>query len=271
MPTSDSSEPLETPLHFSSVAELTRALVKWRTDHDNEPPPAAAFYEQGNLKKSQTYTRVAMHDGNEIGEIKMFKIDTTSSGWLLEHFDGTCIYLKSCDPGLKPLQPSAKRAYWYQAWLGEDHGWSQSTLFSTPGRKLKDAASTLDLGGKRLPRSASPDSSIVTYRDQSQSQEEYRPESSNATEGRRGLPKNNPDQFGYIVGTSKHKYRAQEMVKSGRLAVARVPCSRCTLKEIQCFITQADKACLLCVSDGRGASDCRGVDPDAEVARYEDI
>ncbi|MCJ1250672.1 hypothetical protein MMC30_007900 [Trapelia coarctata] len=113
------------------------------------------------MNKYKNCTRVAMHNGKKIGEIRQFQIDSKFSGWLLEYSNGTFVYVRRSKPGANCVQVHEKRVYSYDAWLGEDRGWNQSTLFTTYGPEPKDTPSMIDLENRSLPRQASLDSVTV--------------------------------------------------------------------------------------------------------------
>jgi len=288
----------ETPFHFASVVDLVQTLAKWRRDHDYEAPPRASAW--GNINKHKNCTRVAMHNREKIGEIKQFKIDSEFVGWNLEHLNGTYLYVKRTKAGPNQVQVHGKRVYCYQALLGEDHGWSHNNLCTTLDPESKLDTSAADLENQQPPREALLDYITVASACQSHQHEDRGSKETTAAEVVRdqspgdagdlttaievpsstlspvareqsetplqmaASPTNeSPACFGYTSGSSKHKQRARRMLRSS--VRTSEPCPRCSYRGIQCLVTQADKACVFCVSDGRGTGDCKGVKTKAEA------
>lgn len=290
----------ETPLHFASVVDLAQTLVNWRREHGNEKPPGASRYTWGNMNKYRNCTRVAKLNGANIGEIKQFKIDSKFAGWTLEHLNRTYVYVKRTEAGSNRVRVHGKRVYCYQAWLGEDRGWSNSTLYTTFGPETRIEASADDLEDQQSPIQALLDDITVASEGQSHQHEDCGSKESNTAETVRDQSRNDagdlttamevlsstlppvardqseispqtaasptdesPACFDYTSGSSKHKQRAQYMLKYS--VPTSEPCPRCSYRGIQCLVTQADKACVFCVSDGRGTGDCNRVKTKAKA------
>lgn len=290
-----SSDLPEAPVHFASMVDLVQTLVNWRRDHDNGEPPGASRYAWGKMNRYMFCTRVAMHNSEKIGEIKLFKIDSEFAGWALEQLNRTYVYLKRTKAGSNRVWVHGKREYCYQAWLGEHRGWSHNTLCTTfgpeaddledqqlPSQALLDYINVASAGQSHQHEDCGSKESTTaeTVRDQSQSDAGdlrtamkvlsstlppvARDQSERSAQTAASPTDESPVYFDYTRGSSKHKQRAQHMLKSS--VPTSEPCSRCSYRGIQCLVTQPDKACVFCVSDGRGTGDCKGVKTKAKAS-----